>query len=431
MGSPTPALTPICGEHRLRLAGGFRRVDSAGESAGESATKGTTIFMARAAKYTYIDAATQIENLGDDIILRQLLRLLEQRSTVTVDVRNVPAWAAEVIEIDPDIAHTSGSFTRKMLAAGLRRRLGRTSEQGYLVLKPGHIGGRYDVKQSLGRIGLVALTGLCRLLGVGIVRLCFSVDDLKSPLLQIERVQARLQTVYAPRDRVSERYARAVGVRTTGRSTDLAYTLGVRGGTTDRSGVVLSFAASTDGHPQEDYADRLAAFLKDYLAFLAPTGTAVRYCAQVVRDAQFGDRVLAGHPQVPRVAFERTKQTADAVFQTYSGAETVLTNRLHSFLFALSQGAVAIVVTDPARHGKIVGIIQEMGLPELLVSLDGLTPQVLADHVDAVNRDRARIIGTVRAFFDAQTRRLESLLDDLLAAPAVTDSMVATDARAA
>jgi len=390
-----------------------------------------TIFMAQAAKYTYIDAATQIENLGDDIILRQLLRLLEQRSTVTVDVRNVPGWAAEVIEIDPRTAHTSGSFTSKMLLQGVRRRLGRTSDQGYLVLKPGHIGGRYDLKQSLGRLGLVALTGLCRLLGIGIVRLGFSVDDLKAPLLQIERTQARLQTVYAPRDRVSEHYAAAVGVRTTGRSTDLAYTLGVRDGAADRSGVVLSFAASTDGHLQEDYADQLAAFLKDYLAFLAPTGTLVSYCAQVVRDAQFGDRVLAGHPEVPRVAFARSKQTADAVFDTYAGAEVVLTNRLHSFLFALSQGAVAIVVTNPARHGKIVGIIEEMGLPELLVPLDGLTPQALAAHVRTVNADRARIIGTVREYFDAQTRRLESLLDDLLVAPALTGSLVASDARAA
>ena len=82
--------------------------------------------MAQPAKYTYIDAATQIENLGDDIILRQLLRLLEQRSTVSVDVRKVPDWAAEVIEIDPETAHTSGSFTTKMLVQGLRRRLGRT-----------------------------------------------------------------------------------------------------------------------------------------------------------------------------------------------------------------------------------------------------------------------------------------------------------------
>jgi len=388
-------------------------------------------FMAQPAKYTYIDAATQIENLGDDIILRQLLRLLEQRSTVSVDVRKVPDWAAEVIEIDPETAHTSGSFTTKMLVQGLRRRLGRTSEQGYLVLKPGHIGGRYDLKQSLGRIGLVALTGVCRLLGIGIVRLGFSVDDLKSPLLQIERAQARLQTVYAPRDRVSEHYASTVGVRTTGRSTDLAYTLGVRDGASDRSGVVLSFAASTDGHLQQDYADRLAAFLTEYVAYLSRSGTSVSYCAQVVRDAQFGDRVLADYPEVPRVAFARSKQTAEAVLATYSRADVVLTNRLHSFLFALSQGAVAIVVTDPARHGKIVGIIEEMGLPELLVCIDGLLPQDLAHHIELVNRDRARIVSTVRAYFEAQTRRLESLLDDLLTSPAVTDSLMADDARAA
>ncbi len=41
----------------------------------------------------------------------------------------------------------------------------------------------------------------------------------------------------------------------------------------------------------------------------------------------------------------------------------MLTNRLHSFLFALSQGALAVVVTDPATHGKIVGIVTRWVCP--------------------------------------------------------------------
>jgi polysaccharide pyruvyl transferase WcaK-like protein len=382
--------------------------------------------------YTYIDAATQIENLGDDIILRQLLRMLESRSTLSVDTRNVPDWAAEVIEIDPATVHLGGSFTREILWRGLKSRLGRTGDRAYLFLKPGHIGGRYPVKQTLGRLGLVGLTTLCKALGVGVVRIGFSVDDLKQPLLQVERLQARVQSVYAPRDDVSDRYAESVKVRTTGRSTDLAYTLRVRDNPAiPRNRVVLSFAASTDGHLQEAYADKLSALLKAFVVELEQSGRPVTYCAQVVKDRLFGDRVLGDDHAVERVSFQQSKSSADAIFDAYQAADIVLTNRLHSFLFSLASGALAVVVTDPATHGKIVGIVNEMGLPELLVDIEGFSPQGLLEHTDRLSRDRDRILQAVAHYFDQQTDRLDALMDGWLQAPMRQGQLTALGSRAA
>jgi polysaccharide pyruvyl transferase WcaK-like protein len=365
----------------------------------------------------FIDAATQIENLGDDVILRQLLRLLEKRADVQVDVSNVPEWARDVIDIDPLTADARPGFSRRLLAAGLAFRFGRSGQRPMLFLKPGHIGGRYGARYSLGRVGLLGLTLLCRALGVTVVRLGFSVNDCQGALLHLERLQSRAQHVYAPRDDVSTEYAHEVGIRVNGRSADLAYTLGVVDDPAQvRSGVVLSFAGSTDGHVQPAYADQLAEFLRAYLDQRPDVGHT--WCAQVVRDAAYGDRVLTDHLDVARVGFERSADSADRIFSLYAGASLVLTNRLHSFLFALSQGALAVVVTDPATHGKIVGIIEEMGLPELLVPLAGLTPAGLQQAVDDLDRRRAEILPVVRRYFDEQTARLESLLDEWVGPPA-------------
>ena len=319
-----------------------------------------------------------------------------------------------------------------MLRRGLEARLGLTTDRTFLILKPGHIGGRYGVRQTIGRLGLLGLTAVCRVLGILVVRLGFSVDDLKEPLLTVERIQSRLQTHYAPRDGVSMAYAGSVGVRATGRSTDLAFTLGVESAPgIPRSGVVLSFAASTDGHLQETYADQLAAFLRELVDEITASGTDVRYCAQVVRDAQFGNRVLAHDSRVPRIAFERSASSAATVFDTYRTADVVLTNRLHSFLFALSQGAPAIVVTDPAMHGKIVGIVAEMGLPELLVDINGLDTATLLQHIDRVRGDRQRILARVTEYFGEQADRLHHLVDGWLGEPVGPKESVAADARAA
>ena len=366
----------------------------------------------------YIDAATQIENLGDDVILRQLLRRLEARAEVTVDVSRVPQWAREVIDVHPQTADHRSGFSRRLLAAGLRRRFDRTGQKLFLFLKPGHIGGRYGVRHSLSRAGLLGLTLLCRALGIAVVRLGFSVNDCQGALLQLERLQSRAQHVYAPRDDVSTEYADQVGIRVNARSADLAYTLGVQNDpSVRRSGVVLSFAGSTDGHLQPGYADQLASFLQAYLA--VRPAVPHTWCAQVVRDAAYGDRVLVDHPDVERVSFERDAASADRIFASYATAELVLTNRLHSFLFALSQGALAVVVTDPATHGKIVGIIEEMGLPDLLVPLDGLTPDALQAAVVELDRHRDEILAKVRVYFDAQTARLDALLDEWVGPTAV------------
>lgn len=361
----------------------------------------------------FLDAATQIENLGDDIILRQLLRRLECRGEVLVDVSRVPEWARQVIGIHPGTADDRPGFSRRLLRIALANRIRRSPRPLFLFLKPGHIGGHYGLRYGAARGGLLALTLLCRLLGVTVVRLGFSVNDCQGALLHLERLQSRAQQVYAPRDDVSVEYARQVGIRTNGRSADLAYTLGV-GGQPDhsRSGLVLSFAGSTDGHPQPDYADRLTDFLRDYLDHTGDRLDPVTWCAQVVRDDQFGDRVLADRTGVARVGFARDAVSAERIFRLYATTELVLTNRLHSFLFALSAGTLAVVVTDPRTHGKIVGIVTEMGLPELLIPLDGLTPEQLASRLASLTAQRARLLGQVRRYFAAQTTRIEALLDD-------------------
>ncbi len=373
--------------------------------------------------HCFIDAATQIENLGDDVILRQLLRLLEARSTVHVDVRKVPDWAVETIKVDPRTADRRRGFTLRALAIGLRGRLRLTSDTATIVLKPGHIGGRYEFSRTIARLGLLGLTALCKVLGVPVIRLGFSVDDLKSPLLEIERAQSWMQAIYAPRDVVSESYAQSAGLRTTGRSTDLAYTLGVVDDRSiARSGVTLSFAGSTDGHPQPSYASRLAPLLSSYVELLHESDTPVRWCAQVVRDSSYGDRVVGGDRRVGRVAFERSGASADRVFATYRASDLVLTNRLHSFLFALSQGALAVVVTDPDKHGKICGIVEEMGLPELLIPLGGLTAAGLQQRVQQLRQDRERILSVVKAYFDDQALRLDRLMDGWLGSEPQSDS---------
>ena len=70
------------------------------------------------------------------------------------------------------------------------------------------------------------------------------------------------------------------------------------------------------------------------------------------------------------------------------------------------------------------GIIEEMGLPELLVPLDGLTPAALAAHTQSLELRRDEILQTVRTYFDAQAERVDNLLDVFVGAPVRTEVRV-------
>ena len=126
----------------------------------------------------YVDCRTQFDNLGDDLILAELLNLARVRGTVVADDRATPAWVAQILGIRPEesTAARGGGFTRRLLAQAVSDRRSRGDDQVVLLLKPGHIGGAYTGRVLLRRVGLLALSSGCRLVGVRVVRLGFSVD---------------------------------------------------------------------------------------------------------------------------------------------------------------------------------------------------------------------------------------------------------------
>jgi hypothetical protein len=65
-----------------------------------------------------------------------------------------------------------------------------------------------------------------------------------------------------------------------------------------------------------------------------------------------------------------------------------------------------------------------MGLPELLVPLDGLTPDALQASVAELESRREEILAKVRVYFDAQTARLDALLDEWVGPAAVNVASV-------
>lgn len=145
--------------------------------------------------------------------------------------------------------------------------------------------------------------------------------------------------------------------------------------------------------------NRYRSALLDYLeAFLMGAGTEVVLIPQVtyameatgslehaILERLGPDRVsvLTGDPTVPELT------------SVYAGVDLLLATRMHSAIFALSQGTP--VVTIPYDRGGKWGILDMMGAPDTDVAYETVTAGALRDKVEVAWERRSATADSVRA----------------------------------
>ena len=219
---------------------------------------------------------------------------------------------------------------------------------------------------------------------------------------------------YLPRDPLSIEYATRVGIRVTGRSTDLAFAMAHTDAPPARYDTALSFRPSTVGRAtQNGYADELQTLLTGWLDNQVAKGRNTVWCSQVVSDDAFAARV-DGDRGTPRVSFNRDSASAAALLDTYALSSVVLTNRLHTLLFALARGTLAVALTDTSSHNKLTGLLQDIGLGALVIDLHDQTPDSLDARLNELRADRPAILEHAREVFVEGREALNALSDRVM-----------------
>jgi polysaccharide pyruvyl transferase WcaK-like protein len=77
--------------------------------------------------------------------------------------------------------------------------------------------------------------------------------------------------------------------------------------------------------------------------------------------------------------------------KTYASLSMMVSFRMHAALFALMEGVPAIVISDEV---KAKGIFHTLGIPELVLSLKGLT---ISDSLEYIGKNKKRIQRTVKS----------------------------------
>lgn len=305
---------------------------------------------------------TQFENVGDALIIRELILLIASRVPITVDLSRCPPEFRKTLDIDGDgrVRVVTYGFPALMRAMFAARFAG--VECTYFLI-PGGLGGEKRPKAvAVARVFNGILRAM-RLVGIRACQVGVSYERLGPRHNALLRSRTRLMHKHMVRDTMTRDYATERGLRVDGVLPDMAFNLFRKQPRPAPERRAIAFSFRTDKSAMQ--AAAVAEFI-ERTCRLAPKGTVFKFVSQVGRDDGFM-RAIAEKMQLDGVGetqFVRCADDIDACQETYADCVTIYSNRLHALMLAISAGARPFALIDPAVDGKIEGIFADAGWGE-------------------------------------------------------------------
>ena len=277
---------------------------------------------------------------------------------------------------------------------------------GLILLPPGQSLAKplRAAPRVLAQLGLIAAF---RALGFRVARLGHSFASTTICSRWAERGTAALVNHYGVRDRATMRRAASVGVSNVSWFADWSWHLPAPQllPFRERRRVVVSLRDNVEGYrPVSVIARRTIDRVEQLVAAAAVTGLTELVIAEHDRhDARFLREVAR------RLRGEVLVVNPGNIDRIYGDAALVISNRLHSLLFAVQHGAVPLALIDSSKHTKIMDNLEDLDLLGHVMDLDD-------DEVDLpALLDRHEIVASCVASYRARARSVaQTTLDRLL-----------------
>jgi polysaccharide pyruvyl transferase WcaK-like protein len=349
----------------------------------------------------FLGVRTQFENLGDALIVRELIAKLSMRMPTVLDVSSCTPGFLNALDLG---AHRQVRQVNRLGKLRLISQILKHRSKGaccYLLLVPGGRGGEISrltyIKNCLSTGFLRLLSGL----GVRVCHIGISYDRLGPRHSRIVRSRAAFLHAHYVRDHHSLHQLHQVGAKVHGLMPDLALALFTPDGPDGSSGDDIAFSFRIDKHPGR--AEEIVAFVQRVCNQYAD-GRGLRFVSQVRRDDSFMEQ-LAERIRLStgrRVMLALADGSIPDCQALYSGCGWIVSNRLHALLLAMSSGASPLAVVDPERDVKILGVLQSIGFESHVATLDespALPDKLTAEKVSELAENGAQLERVFDAIF--------------------------------
>ena len=322
-------------------------------------------------KYSFLTIQTQYENLGDALIIRELVALLSQHSKLIVDTSHCPDWFAEMLNLPKGTQHLRGRIA--MMQAMMLLRL-QGHDVFFALIPGGNFGELSWLKFVKGLLMLLPL-GVMKALGIKLIQLGVSFERMGWRAMLLLRLRGYFMHAFYVRDEQSSALLKQYKIRHKGILPDLAFHLFTREvkpvGQLKR--VCLSFRTDQYSTQKDRVRD-----VVDALVEAMPKATNYVLSVQVERDLK-GMKYIQQHLNakhgIEAEIFHEARDI-DKIQAFYATVDAVVSNRLHVLLLGGSACGRLVACVDETNQ-KVAGLFGTVGRRDLVVAMDKVTPQLM------------------------------------------------------
>ena len=316
---------------------------------------------------------TQYENLGDLVINKTLLSQLRNYGKLIVDTRGVPDWFCEELEISVDEQYSTGvGFYPLMLRFGLRV-LVNSNSQVYLIINPGGFNGSGLTENWIGHIKSLVWFFVFRIIGIRICWFGASIKSFSRMREMFEKWKSNFMYFSSVRDSISQDYGTKIGIKRLASFPDLAWLMETPPASdeavkVDGDYIIFSFRVPPSLADIVEYKNGLYTTLDTIVKLVCGDWSkklVISY--QVTFDYEFCKGIRDRYKDYCDVIFIERQIDSQCMYNLYSRAFMVFSDRLHVLLFAMVCGSLPVAVIDLAMHNKITGIFLDAGLMRLVI----------------------------------------------------------------
>ncbi len=353
-------------------------------------------------------------NLGDWLIARELLCFIGGYGQIfcrdpKIKKYNIPS--SNFSTFDPIVFW--GMLAAQCFISFFDRAL-----RVYLILPPGHVFSSSKsvfLNNSLTSLRCFFIAALS-VFGARVCRFGVSVGPLSEARAAIEKIKAKYMFYYSVRDSESMVYAKTIGIHDVEMCPDLSFLafLPERPFFDVRDLIVFSFRKNILGHsPDSQYEENSIAGLSSKLLRELNPGQSkkARIAYQVSEDGLFSARLRDEMEKlgVP-VDFDSSQMDWTNAMLLYSHSNFVVSNRLHVLLMSMMFGAIPIAVVNLRKHRKIVALLLDADLEELVIDVEEVD---FAEKIKNIISGKNKIQVKLREFMRNQKLQIISCFDSV------------------
>jgi hypothetical protein len=317
-------------------------------------------------KTVYFSARTQFENMGDLLINRALLLIVNKDAEIIIDSKNVPKWYIDLLITDlENIKLIDGFFYFKLIKQAFNKKF---KSSLFLILKPGGYIGINNFKMGTFRFLQGILFRLLRSLTVKVIRAPSSHANSSKYWGLIDRFRLSAVNTQLIRDSLSIELLEQQNF-VIQKVPDLAFYYFANPAdsvfnSTKAAKHTLDYTISFR-RPRSEIDLQI---YQSVLDFVVGKSKSIAFTSQVEFDNNVNSK-YANELSKPIRAYNRDQKTIQQVLDCYSESNFVISNRLHVLLVALLCGATPIALLGP-NDKKIKGVFEDLGIGSSVINYD-------------------------------------------------------------